>query len=420
MKTKILSQFYARFRPAKSVAGGPAPEPFKGAGDPAQPATAPPETAYGPTGVLGRLGYTLIELICALAIMVILAAMLVPVAVSQIEIAAVNAETTSLATLNSGLVFGVQHNFQIPCATNWAPVLAQWLGLPATGITTNARGYQRIYVYDTNGFGSLALPYTQTIGLASLPANPRLMLVSSISTNLPDASGPLSTAEFNAIWNTAPGNIPYTWTTNWHGKGADLLIQRINLMPLFDQVILSAVDTNIFGNFVVMSGTNSTTPIYVLTNSPSTNFYIQGTVIGLYDTNNPPTQNLESQYVVHACNSWVFEDQAWRGELMGWGTNGPASWLSATLIFTNTTVSQVAQTYITCQKSFKGCQTDYNDGYANYNGDSCQAVSDCFDSFILHYNSWCHQGFSTGGNSACNQLNQDLNQCKSITQNMCQ
>jgi len=123
---------------------------------------------------------------------------------------------------------------------------------------------------------------------------------------------------------------------------------------------------------------------------------------------------------VQSANSWVFEDQAWRGELMGWGTNGPASWISSTTIYTNTSAIQTSQTYITCQKSFKTCSTDSNDYNASYHGDSCQAVSDCFDSFILHYNSWCNQGFATGGNSACNQLSQDLNQMNNITYNMCQ
>jgi prepilin-type N-terminal cleavage/methylation domain-containing protein len=367
MKTTNLVRSIARFWPGKTSA----PARF-GPGQ-TDPPAAPP-----------RRGYTLIELVGALALMAIIAAMVTPVVVNQTEIAAVNAETTSLATLNTALVYQVQHNFQIPSATNWAATLGQWLGMPISSVATNANGFQRIYVYDTNGFGSFTLPYTQTTGLTSLPASIRLMLVTSMSTNVPDASGPLSTTEFNAVWNTMPGNIPATWTTNWHGNAGDLLIQRVNLLPLFNHVVLSAVDTNVFGNFVVQSGTNYSAPVYVLTNSPSANWYFQGTVLALYDT------------------------------------NGPASWISSTTIYTNTSAIQTSQTYITCQKSFKTCSTDSNDYNASYHGDSCQAVSDCFDSFILHYNSWCNQGFATGGNSACNQLNQDLNQMNNITYNMCQ
>jgi hypothetical protein len=322
--------------------------------------------------------------------------------------------------MNQALVSEILHTCQIPGATNWGSVVGSWLMYPTTRIATNSHGFLRAYLYDTNGFGGVTLPYTQTTGLSAFPSNPRIMIVSSLDTNLPVASGGLGTTTFNTIWNTTTGNLPATWT-NWPGSGANLVIQRINLLPLFKQLILSAVDTNCFGNFVVQSGTSSSANTYVLTNSPNNAWYLLGTVISLDDTNsNPSSPSLESKYVVQGDTSFVFEDRAWRGLLSGWGTNGP---VGLTVTSTNTTLTAVAiaQTFTGCAHTFCHSALNSNDTTP---GDSCQACQSCFDALMSDYSSWSQQGFTTGswGNTSCtcSALVSDCARISTITQNLCQ
>ena len=60
------------------------------------------------------------------------------------------------------------------------------------------------------------------------------------------------------IWNTPLRASPWP-TTTWNGRGEDLVIQRINLDPLFFRVILNPIDMNPSGSFAIENnGTSST------------------------------------------------------------------------------------------------------------------------------------------------------------------
>jgi prepilin-type N-terminal cleavage/methylation domain-containing protein len=392
-----------------------------------------------------RAGFTLIEFVGVMAIMAILAASVIGTVVNQMTNAMVTTEATNLSTMNQALVTEILHTYQIPGASNWATSLGSWLLMPSTGVTTNASGFVRGYYYDTNGFGSITLPYTQTNGAPTFPANPRIMMVSSLDGNLPDASGPLSTSEFNAVWNTPANGLPASWTNASSARltGPRLLIQRINLLPLFKQVILSAVDTNDFGGFTVQSGTNPITACsFVLTNAPSSAWYLLGTSIGLYDTNyNVALQNcntnLESQYVVVNNISYVFEAHAWRGLLTGWGAYGPAPLFLTPMTVTNTdsitnlilvttTVATyttnyinavaVAQNYTSQCHNFTTCgNNSHNSWHSSDCGESCQS---CCDNFMSDYNSWQRQGCGGGCtyNNICNDCKTLCDMCGNLSQ----
>lgn len=374
---------------------------------------------FPPGSPRSERGYSLIEFVGVLAITAILAAMLVPVVINQTETQAVNTEISNLNNMNGAFTLGVLRTYQIPGATTWASSLGSWLTLPSSSIATNAHGYSRIYVYDTNGFGGVSLPYAQSNGISALPANPRLMIVSSLSANPPDSSGGLSSNEFSAIWNTPVGSVPSTWTS-WSGSGSDLIIQRINLEPLFHRLVLSAIDTNVFGNYTVQSGTTITPSIYVLTNSPVNNWYIQGTVIGLADTNaGASSPNIESKVVMQGDTCYVFENEAWRGQLSGWGTNGPAG-ISLTSVVSSASVT-VSQGVVTTGKSFETCALNPNDYGGTSRGDSCEALYGSFHTFMMDYNNWSKERFGAGSDNACIRLlNDDQNSIYNLTQNMCQ
>jgi len=282
--------------------------------------------------------------------------------------------------------------------------------------------------------------------VSTFPANPRIMIVSSLDGNLPDASGPLSTTEFNAVWNTAANGLPSTWTGTNCAKltGPHLVIQRINLLPLFKQVVLSAVDTNAFGGYTVQSGTNPITACaYVITNAPVNNWYLLGTALGLYDTNYNAAAgncnlNLESQYVVVNNASFVFEEAAWRGLLTGWGAFGPAPLYLTPMTVTNTdsvtnlilvttTVTSyttnyvnavaVAQNYTTQCHSF--CNLGNNNTHNYYHSGDCgQACQSCCDNFMSDYNSWQCQGCGGGCtyNNICNDCKTLCDMCGNLSQ----
>ena len=358
-------------------------------------------------------GFTLIEMIGALAVVAVLASVLVPVAVNQVQTAMLNAETSNMNNFNNALVLQVLRTGQIPGAANWGTNMANWMMLPVANVTNNARGYSRVYLYDTNGFGSASLPYIQSNGLTALPPNPRVMIVSSLSTNPPVTSGGLGTNAFNGIWNTVAGSVPATWT-NWPGRGRDLLIQRVNLQPLFHRLVLNAVDTNLFGSYTVQSGTNVSARTYVFTNTTVNAWFLQGTVIGLYDTNASATvPTLESQNIIQFDTSFVFENTAWRGQLSGWGTNGPATPAS------NAAAAAAAVSYKAIANTILGFPLNPNDTDGPNQGDSCQSLTWSFYTFMLDYSYWCQQGFPYGYDSAWNVLSQDPTALQGITQRMC-
>ena len=428
MKLTNLSRMTVRFQPVRARAVG-------GAATSVCPCAPPLPLA---AGTRRCAGISLIEFIGVLAIISILAAAVVGGVVTDMTGSQVTTEAANLASMNQALVAEVLHTYQIPGANNWATNLGSWLMLPSTQIATNAVGFKRVFLYDSTGFGSISLPYTQAGGVTTFPANPRIMIISSLDGNIPDTSGGTNSAEFNAVWNTTAGSLPSTWTTwatNHTVSASRLLIQRINLLPLFKQVILSAVDTNDFGGFTVQSGSvaNTTSAQYVQRYSATNCWYLLGTVIGLYDTNYNASLgtcglNLESQYVVQGDISFVFEDQAWRGLLTGWGTNGPAGLYAASSSSSNVVTAAAAAvvaaatpaSYATCAHGFKQCSTNWRD---NNGGDCCESCQACFDDLMSHYNSWCQQGFPVNNNNSCATsyvLGQDCSKINNLTWNMCQ
>src|ERR1035441_9394685 len=106
------------------------------------------------------------------------------------------------------------------------------------------------------------------------------MIVSTVAgPPLPVSSG--QSSSFDTIWNTPLRAKPSTWTA-WTGRGEDLVIQRINLDPLFCRVILSPIDWTSSGSFAITNGIVSTTT--TVASVPSDTWCLQGSVLSLYNT----------------------------------------------------------------------------------------------------------------------------------------
>ena len=107
------------------------------------------------------------------------------------------------------------------------------------------------------------------------------MILSTLHRALPVSSGvAASTNVFNDIWATRDGEVPPGWPAEWARRGEELIIQRINLAPLFKQVILQnfyAPDQALYS--VEDSGNN---PVGL---EGAQGYYIQGTLFTFRDTN---------------------------------------------------------------------------------------------------------------------------------------
>ena len=261
-----------------------------------------------------RRGFSLIELIGVLAVIAILAAAAVPAVIKQVDFAAWSNENASLSAMKDALVQHILRSSNIPCKANSAAAISSEMGLAPANIATTPRNYNRAFLIDPSGWLGTALASSDwnqgPAGTTVSPTSSRLMIVSQVGG--PPLPTIPSTA-FSNIWNTAQGAKPSTLAA-WTGNGADLVIQRINLDPLFYRVILNPIDTNSFGLFTIENNGTVIQPLTPITSGslPHSYWFLQGTVLCLYDNNTVPPY-LEAKVIVQADCSFVFQNKAWRG-----------------------------------------------------------------------------------------------------------
>ena len=178
-------------------------------------------------------GFTLMELIGAMAVIAILAAVLAPSLTDGIDRAYSEAEQQNLEGLREALERHVLDSKSIPTQTaaDWSAAVADYADLPLADVQFNARGYARRLYVDPSFFSVSAAPfpgYTQGAGLTARPASPRLMLVSDLAGNPPPP--PTTSAAFAAIWDqTSSATVV---------EGKKLKIERLNLAGRFHRLLL--------------------------------------------------------------------------------------------------------------------------------------------------------------------------------------
>ncbi|HEY9073447.1 MAG TPA: hypothetical protein VIN67_04875 [Desulfobaccales bacterium] len=271
----------------------------------------------GQWGGRPQKAWSLIELIGVMAVLAVVTTLLVVSTVRHLDLVASQQETSRLRALADALQASILHNDYIPSYTNCASVIATQTGLNVNDVTSNPRGHARAFLIDTNGwFGTAAgsLPYSQTnAGTAQLPTNARLMLVSTMGQDLPVATGMPSASDFAALWNTPPNTVPGSgpWTT-WNGRPDDVLIQRVNLSPLFVKLALSSYDSTTNGQYAVGGSVTNMVP----TGNGFAAYFLKGTVLKLYTGPNA-TNTLDATQVLNQDCSFVFEAGLWRDSLVG-------------------------------------------------------------------------------------------------------
>jgi prepilin-type N-terminal cleavage/methylation domain-containing protein len=287
-----------------------------------RPARPPSES--GGAGGVGR-GFTLVEMVGVLVIIVILAAAVLPSLIKSLDRAALAYEGEALRDMAGALQRIAVTRHRIPGTNTAFAELATELGWLLSETATNNRANGRVFMVDPAlriGPGTGAtLPYTQDFRGSTNPVSARVLLLGSIGSPLPAIMynpGSSASTVFNLLWNAADGVTPTGWTTSWGGDFDDMVIQRLNLDPLFVQLFLNKSPTSALPLYAVDEGVRAR-----VTNAPFAAYFLLGTRLDLFDTvtNLQTRQILQDAYGVTNRTpfvlppSFVFESGIWRGRL---------------------------------------------------------------------------------------------------------
>src|SRR5437867_2181421 len=109
--------------------------------------------------------FSLIELIGVLAVMAILAAVLAPALIRQMDKIAGDQESAALKSFSDALQTSAMRSRYIPSYTNWPSIVAAELGVDIAYVTNSPRKQPRLCLIDSTlqiGNNTGFLPYTQT------------------------------------------------------------------------------------------------------------------------------------------------------------------------------------------------------------------------------------------------------------------
>lgn len=255
-------------------------------------------------------GFSLLELIGALAVISIMATVLAPPLLDQIERLMEEHEREELRVLADGLKASIRRTKHIPDQTGWVQAVSAEVGWAESDVLANDWRSERVYLIDPEfrvGPVDGLLPHDQTTAGSIKPESPRILILSSLDPTkpIPVDDGVPAAGVFDAIWETQEGTAPPGWGGRWIDGGDDLKIQRIHLGALFHQVILNS--TNIpMGSYAIDEGS----PVSVPGGGVSA-YFIDGTVLGLFDGGN----TLETREIIDRPASFSYESGGWNGRI---------------------------------------------------------------------------------------------------------
>jgi len=226
--------------------------------------------------------FTLIEMIGAMTILAVLAAILAPNIVRQIQTAKAAGEDQNLNTIANGILEFVNSTQKLPStnvnSTTWASEVSEFTALSSNKILyvfPDQSYSRRILLYDTNflAWGDLSTNVWQT---NAKPNPARVMLVSSSSADTSLTVTGLTSADFtnllnwNKIYSNGVVDVPTGLPVAWQKKGEFLHVKIIDLTQNFCQVSIRdcyAPIANITGWSAGTGYTNQTQ--FVFTNQGS-------------------------------------------------------------------------------------------------------------------------------------------------------
>lgn len=275
--------------------------------------------------------FSLVELVGVLAVIAVLALLLAPVLVRQIDRIAAEQEGAALKSFAGALQQSAMRRRALPAAATWAATIAGELGVDVANVATNARRQPRFFLIDPAlrvGNNGSTLPYAQSdwatgsmttnnAGAIAPPLSPRVIILSSVGRALPAGvvSGVPVAADFNGIWDADERTVPAAPVfAGWTGQGDDIQIQRLNLAPLFVHLVLtsnnSSTNNSQSGHFAIDS---TSSPMDVP--SPGVGrdgYFIRNSLLYLY-----VGTNVDSQQILNRDTSFVYDLNVWRSSITG-------------------------------------------------------------------------------------------------------
>ena len=258
--------------------------------------------------------FSLIELIGVLTIIVLLATAAAPTFIKRIDHETINAERENLKRFSEALLRACLRDRIIRTAADWPQRIAGTLDSNPSQVSTNGRRFARVFLAHPGlSLNGSPLPYTQTSGLVSPPVNARGLILSTIAVPLPDLSG-LTVSEFTNIWHTADGIKP-TALSAWGGRGADLVVERIEFGPLFYNVLLVNVDPlpDVIPNRGYFSF-NSYPATWVVPQGLVDTYLMEGTVLNFFRANGT---SLDLSEILRTDTSFTYKKNRWGRRLGG-------------------------------------------------------------------------------------------------------
>jgi prepilin-type N-terminal cleavage/methylation domain-containing protein len=313
-------------------------------------------------------GFSLTELIGVLAVLAIFAGVLLPGVIRRMDRAAWTKETYDMAAISNAITLQVLRDYSISNEAGWTLPVGRWTQHPLSQISTNNRKFARLFFYDQGGWLQGNLPYVQNASgtCPNTPVGARMLVVSTIAKALPFTNGPLSSANFNSVWNASQGTLPSFFST-WTGKPDDLVIQRITLDPLFHRLIL--VNRDKTSTTTAAFSINSTNPFsnVTLTNGGGgwSSYYLDGTTVCLWVGG-----TLTNRFVLTRDTSRTFEAGQWGGLPSGSGEDS----------------SGTAQSFVNTAKAF--ISTAAIPG--SHQGADTQGALSSFYTFMYAYTLWAN------------------------------
>jgi prepilin-type N-terminal cleavage/methylation domain-containing protein len=258
---------------------------------------------HSPRPAAQTAGFTLIEVIGALAIVALIAGLFAQSGFERLRHAERASEVAELAQIIQGIEQAVVRTRTVPTAQNWATLVAGQLAKSPSQIAQTRPGLTRVLLFDPafkiGPTATNTLPFTQSAGGSILPVNSRALLVSSTAAALPN----LTTNDFAALWNTAAGTLPAGWPAGWGGTPADLKVERLDFSRFFRRVILNNLDSTAVAPYGV-DGTNVVT-IGALQRVEG--WFVDTSLVNLYFS----TGSLQARETLTEDTSYVFENGRW-------------------------------------------------------------------------------------------------------------
>jgi type II secretory pathway pseudopilin PulG len=250
-----------------------------------------------------RGAFTLIELVGVLAVLAILASVMTPVAVKRLDVAARDGESSSLAAMAEAFVQASLTNRAIPTTNNFPQLIASYLNEPTNTVRINKRGLGRVFMADPNlSINGGGLPYSQTAaGTTNLPSGVRFMIVSSVAKALPTLTN------FNDIWITSKGSLPSS-LSSWGGRGEDLIVERIELGPLFHKIVLMNGE---FAPAVAKYSIDNSVTNSIEGLTRFSGYFMEGTVLNMFR----PDGVVDFREVIQNDFSFAYKNGRWGSDL---------------------------------------------------------------------------------------------------------